>query len=84
MLKSNKQKPAVKRNSSRNGENGSGTLTKRLINKNANEFSVMVVIQQFYVKEKEAFTIEYKLTTQKKLHVEGSKTMVCLHALYFS
>ena len=44
----------------------------------------MVVIQQFYVKEKEAFTIEYKLTTQKKLNAEGSKMMVCLHMLYFS
>ena len=44
----------------------------------------MVRIQQFYVKEKEAFTIEYKLTTQKKLNAEGSKMMVCLHMLYFS
>ena len=33
MLKSDKQKRAVKRNSSRKGENGSGRLTKRLINK---------------------------------------------------
>lgn len=59
MLKSNKQKRAVKQKNSRKGENGGRRLTKRLIKKkidcfaalkDANEFSVMVVIQQFYVK----------------------------------